>query len=601
MKTLLFTCYLVLAPFFIYSQVNLSLGLRARYDFSGNTLDNSGNGFNGTNNGAVLTSDRNGNPNSAYLFNGVNQNITINNFGSIIPGGEISISMWVRASSVATQGMITYIPDSVQDRIFAGVYYSHKGTSSTFWDYGNINTQGRLGEVGTFFQPGWEHYVFISSTSQNMMQVYRNGSLKLMKQGAQMIVNKSKTLCIGGSMMTTNGASVSYFFNGAIDDIRIYDRVLNPVEILTLYRGYDNGNVNDLRTFITNHPNPRPGFNENLYVNYQNVGNNVMNGYLEFRFDSNYVFQQAIPPQDSINGNYLGWYIHNLPSCGQGFFKVEVSLPATISLGTPLQSTAVINPIAGDTTDFDNYDTLNQITVSGYDPNYLEVIPNEDVSPSFVSNQNYLYYIVHFQNTGNASAINIKTKNQIDTKLVVSSVEVMYASHPYTYSLSNSNLLTVNFDNINLPDSSSDPLGSNGFVVYRVKPLNTLQIGDSIYNQSLIYFDFNTPISTNSVVTKVVAPTSIQNINHSIKSQLTIEPNPIICNILKLEVSVMNRSKADVFIYDYLGKLVHTQKNLELSEGQNSLNIALPQLKNGFYSIRLVNPDINYTARFIKL
>lgn len=63
----------------------------------------------------------------------------------------------------------------------------------------------------------------------------------------------------------------------------------------------------------------------------------------------------------------------------------------------------------------------------------------------------------------------------------------------------------------------------------------------------------------------------------------------------------MNRSQADVFIYDYLGKLVHTQKNLELSEGQNSLNIALPQLKNGFYSIRLVNPDINYTARFIKL
>lgn len=601
MKTLLFACYLVFAPFFIYSQVNLNLGLRARYDFSGNTLDNSGNGFNGINNGAVLTTDRNGNPNSAYLFNGVNQNITINNFDSLITGNEISISVWVKADNVKTQGIITLNPDTnIHDRIFAGVYYDHNGVSSTFWDYGDVKGTGRLGEVGTFFQPGWEHYVFISSATQDFMQVYRNGSLKLMKTGHSGVLNKNRILCIGGNLAQITGGT-NYFFKGAIDDIRIYDRVLNPVEILTLYRGYDNGNVNDLRTFITNHPNPRPGFNENLYVNYQNVGNNIMNGYLEFRFDSNYVFHQAVPPQDSINGNYLGWYIHNLPSCGQGFFKVEVSLPATISLGTPLKSTAAINPIAGDTTDFDNYDTLNQITVNGYDPNYLEVLPNEDVSPSFVASQNYLYYIVHFQNTGNSSAINIKTKNQIDTKLVVSSVEVMYASHTYTYSLSNSNLLTVNFDNINLPDSSSDPLGSNGFVVYRVKPLNTLQIGDSIYNQSLIYFDFNTPISTNSVVTKVVSPTSIQNINNSDKSQLTIEPNPIINSILKLKVSSSNQSQADVFIYDYLGKLVHTQKNIELRKGQNSFNIALPQLKNGLYSVSLVNTEINYNARFIKL
>jgi hypothetical protein len=601
MKTKLITLYFIIAPLFLFSQINFNVGLRAKYDFSGNTLDNSGNGFNAINNGAVLTVDRNGNQNSAYSFNGVNQNIIINNFDSLITGNEISISVWVKADNVKTQGIITLNPDTnIHDRIFAGVYYNHNGVSSTFWDYGDVKGTGRLGEVGTFFQPGWEHYVFISSATQDFMQVYRNGSLKLMKTGHSGVLNKNRILCIGGNLAQITGGT-NYFFKGAIDDIRIYDRVLNPIEVVTLYRGYDNGNVKDLRTFITNHPNARPGFNENLYVNYQNIGNSTMNGYVEFRFDTNYTFLQASPMPDSLNGNYLGWNVNNIPPAGQGFFKVEVSLPASIPLGTSLQSTSLINPIIGDTTDFDNYDTLNQVVVNGYDPNYLEVLPSSDISPSFVSNQEFLYYIIHFQNTGTASAVNVRTENLINTSLLVSSVEVMYSSHPYTFTLSNSNILTIDFNNINLPDSSSDPLGSNGFVVYRVKPLTTLQIGDSIYNKSDIYFDFNSPISTNSVITKVTLPSSIINVSDQIDTHIKIFPNPIENNSVKIEILAKNTSKGILTIIDYLGRVVYINKNLRLQEGINSLNINVPNLSKGIYSLRLSSSEQNYYVNFLKL
>ena len=59
------------------AQVNLANGLIAYYPFSGNANDASGNGNNAVFNNATLTTDRFGNPNSAYYFDGVSNYIQI--------------------------------------------------------------------------------------------------------------------------------------------------------------------------------------------------------------------------------------------------------------------------------------------------------------------------------------------------------------------------------------------------------------------------------------------------------------------------------------------------------------------------------------------
>src|SRR6185369_7798425 len=51
-------------------QTTLETGLVASYSFSGNARDESGNGNDGVVHGATLTTDRFGNSNSAYTFNG---------------------------------------------------------------------------------------------------------------------------------------------------------------------------------------------------------------------------------------------------------------------------------------------------------------------------------------------------------------------------------------------------------------------------------------------------------------------------------------------------------------------------------------------------
>ena len=55
----------------VFAQINLDSGLVAHYPFNGNANDESGNGNDGTVNGATLTTDRFGNANKAYSFDGV--------------------------------------------------------------------------------------------------------------------------------------------------------------------------------------------------------------------------------------------------------------------------------------------------------------------------------------------------------------------------------------------------------------------------------------------------------------------------------------------------------------------------------------------------
>jgi uncharacterized repeat protein (TIGR01451 family) len=99
-------------------------------------------------------------------------------------------------------------------------------------------------------------------------------------------------------------------------------------------------------------------------------------------------------------------------------------------------------------------------------------------------------YTIHFQNTGNAPAFNIRLRDTLDANLDINSFEVRGYSHPAQISL-NGNILTVRFNNIMLPDSTTDYEGSMGYFQYRIKPLPNLPLGTQIENTAYIYFDYN--------------------------------------------------------------------------------------------------------------
>ena len=105
MKKFLLTSIATISFLLVFAQVPTN-GLVAYYPFNGNANDATGNGNNGTVNGATLTSDRFGNSNSAYDFNGVDNHISINdtlcNFGT----GEFTLSSWLYKYDTLVAGTV---------------------------------------------------------------------------------------------------------------------------------------------------------------------------------------------------------------------------------------------------------------------------------------------------------------------------------------------------------------------------------------------------------------------------------------------------------------------------------------------------------------
>ncbi len=234
MKNLLFL--FIFISQFACGQVALDSMLTACYPFTGNADDLSGNNHHGTVFGATLTADRFGNLNSAYHFDGFSSYIEVQRFDSLIPTDEISVSFWCRVRTFASHAQFQLQPDDAADRFNISVHYSHNGVPSTFWDYGSIFTTGRYDTIDIPFVTQWEHYVFISSASQDFMSEYKDGVLVKYINQHEVIANKVKPFWIG------KGSTLACL-DGEIDDIRFYNRVLNDSEIVTLYNSPDVCNI----------------------------------------------------------------------------------------------------------------------------------------------------------------------------------------------------------------------------------------------------------------------------------------------------------------------------------------------------------------------
>ena len=95
MKTRVFAVCVVVFLFCGTTHAGLSDGLVAYYPFNGNANDESGNGNNGTVHGATLTTDRFGNANKAYYFNGVNSFIEVSDSSTLDIPINLTFSVWI--------------------------------------------------------------------------------------------------------------------------------------------------------------------------------------------------------------------------------------------------------------------------------------------------------------------------------------------------------------------------------------------------------------------------------------------------------------------------------------------------------------------------
>ena len=217
---------------------NLQTGLVGYWPFCGNANDASGNGNNGTVNGATLTTDRFGNVNSAYSFDGVNDYIQTN-FHGVQGGASRSVSFWAKTSVNSASGGLNQ--DNMNVLCYGGpgnggnfeVALNHGCEGLTLDINNGVNTKATTVNNDT-----WNYFtiVFNSSNGNNFNSVsyYKNSVLlaSTCQIGTLTAVNTVNNFPI---VLGAYWDHINRFFQGKLDDIGIYNRVLTQAEIQQLY------------------------------------------------------------------------------------------------------------------------------------------------------------------------------------------------------------------------------------------------------------------------------------------------------------------------------------------------------------------------------
>ena len=222
---------------------NLSDSLIVYYDFSGNTHDNSGNGFNATNVGATLVADRNGTPNSAYYFDGIDDLIQLPNISELKPDKPVTVSFWIKPESFDILEN-TYFNTDMTYNNYTGFWSGTAGSSGqihfSFGDMsggaGSGNRQSKVSSLSVSIG-SWHHIVGVIRNT-NDMDIYIDcvDAGGTYSGGASNNVNYSNNPGSIGSHPANSTTPQSYFW-GTLDDFAFWNRALSPSEIMDVCNG----------------------------------------------------------------------------------------------------------------------------------------------------------------------------------------------------------------------------------------------------------------------------------------------------------------------------------------------------------------------------
>jgi hypothetical protein len=208
-------------------------GLFGYWKFNNDALDSSGQGNDGILNGGILNTT--GRWNEAYNFLGRSNSDTItlptSNFNTT---DSFSVSVWFK-----------YRDRGPKNRVYHTIISRNPGGSGyqdnmNIWINNNTqNIQVRVGNTtNTFTVSGvnnlndglWHHALLTYNQSSNTTTLYEDG----VSLGSA-APNKMHQLSVSQSLIVGEWAVYNNWFNGTIDEIRIYNRTLLPAEVTELY------------------------------------------------------------------------------------------------------------------------------------------------------------------------------------------------------------------------------------------------------------------------------------------------------------------------------------------------------------------------------
>ena len=210
-------------------------GLIAYYPFNGNANDESDNSNDGIVNGAVLATDRFGTADKAYDFDGVDDYIKAD--ADNLPTAERTVSLWFNANNLDKPVLFGYGGESCSASWLMGIR-----CGATQADAYQLQSHC---EVNLLLYPyttepigSWYHWIITTDSSGTIM--YVNGTNVVSDNNFitnTIVIGKHLIIGVCVSPWGTDPYTdtTTNYYNGQIDDIRIYNRALTESEIYALY------------------------------------------------------------------------------------------------------------------------------------------------------------------------------------------------------------------------------------------------------------------------------------------------------------------------------------------------------------------------------
>jgi len=217
------------------SDINIGSGLLAFYPFgSSGAVDESGNGHNGVLIGSpVKIIGADGVADSAYSFNGTNQRIDIASTINLADDSSYSFSFWANIDSAATSAFMSIF--SLTSTDYTKEYYTFFSNHPTYrLLYIGLNDKRRKMADDiidyTAFKNVWTHFVITYNADTLIYSIHIDNVINSQASG-------SGTLVAGSISKSTIAATNNngQYMHGGLDQIRIYDRLINNNEIQYLF------------------------------------------------------------------------------------------------------------------------------------------------------------------------------------------------------------------------------------------------------------------------------------------------------------------------------------------------------------------------------
>jgi hypothetical protein len=412
--------------------------------------------------------------------------------------------------------------------------------------------------------------------------------------------NQMLKITPGDKIVTTNnlGEYSLYLLDGNYNIEQILDNNWNQINPLSYIPiavvgesncGNNFGNKNTCNSVnlsvLTGATALRRGFQNEISVTIINEsGYDASNVTFELELDHDIIPVNSSIPWDGIQVlDSTSIYSLNIASINS-FESIQISIQDSVAVFAELGKFAMIkssvSSVESECDQADNEIVLFEEIVGSVDPNDKLVYPRKENGIYQANKTERLHYTIRFQNTGTYYASRVRLVDTLSQFVDPSTILFEATSHTINHRIENGIIIWETND-IFLPDSAQDLLGSQGFVKFSILPKKNVPHNSYICNQAGIQFDYNEYVITNSVATKIV--------NWEIIDQESLtangHPNPTndLVNLSAITSAGNYVKIVKVNVYSASGKHLE-QINLT---GQSSTLVSLFKYEPGLYHLEI--------------